>query len=163
MRFLKTHACRISTFLLRPSSRNRREDGGALVEFALTMPLLILLLMGSAELGQMTYASVEVANAARAAVSYGCSSSIAAGDTTGIQNAAAADAPDVSLGTTTVAKSCICSNGTASTCLATDCSGSNIETILTVDTKATLTPFVHVPGLPTTFTVHGQAVQKVLQ
>jgi hypothetical protein len=62
-----------------------------------------------------------------------------------------------------VSVSCICSNGSASTCLATDCSTSSIETILTVQTQATVSPPIHLPGLPTAFTLHGRAVQKVLQ
>ena len=152
---------------LRPISRFvaciGKEEGNSLVEFAVTMPVLILLVLGAAELGSITYASVEVANAARAGVSYGCQTSTTAADTTGIQNTAAADAPDVTLGTTTVTTSCICSDGSASTCKTTDCSTSNIETILTVQTQASVTPLIHIPAVPTSFTVHGQAVQKVLQ
>ena len=133
------------------------------MELALTMPLMILLLCGAAELGMVTYASIEVSNAARAGVAYGAQNPNSAGDTTGIQTAAAADAPDLTLGTTTVTTSCICSNGSALTCQPTDCSGSNIETILTVQTQASFDPHVHLPALPTTYTLHGQAVQKVLQ
>lgn len=91
----------------------RTEEGSSLVELALTMPILIVLVLGAAELGWVTYAAVEVANAARAGVSYGCQTSATAGDITGIQNTAAADAPDIALGTTTVTPSCICSNGNA--------------------------------------------------
>jgi hypothetical protein len=67
------------------------------------------------------------------------------------------------LGDTSVSKSCICSDGSGSTCQPTDCSGSSIETILTVSTQATLTPPIRVPGLPSTLTLRGQAVEKVLQ
>jgi Flp pilus assembly protein TadG len=142
------------------------QAGSALVEFALTMPILTALILGSAELGQMTYASVEVENAARAGVSYGCQTSATAGDTAGIQNAASADAPDITLGPTSVSTSCICSNGSGAAsgaCVSTSCTTSQPETILTVQTQATLTPFVRAPGLPGSFTLHGQAVQKVLQ
>jgi Flp pilus assembly protein TadG len=139
------------------------ETGSALVELALTLPVLVALILGAVELGWVTFASIEVTNAARAGASYGCQNSTSAGDTTGIQNTAALDAVDIPLGTTSVAKSCICSDGTASTCQPTDCSGSSIETILTVSTQATLTPPIRVPGLPATLTLRGQAVEKVLQ
>ena len=86
-----------------------------------------------------------------------------AGDTTGIQTAASNDAQNLTLGPTTVSKSCICSDGSASTCLPTDCSSSNIETILTVQTQATVDPGFYLPGFATTYTLQGQAVQKVLQ
>jgi Flp pilus assembly protein TadG len=143
--------------------RIKADAGQALVELALTMPLMIVLLAGAAELGRVAYASIEVANAARAAVSYGSQTATKAGDTTGISTIAADDAADVSLGPTTTSESCICSDGSASTCLATDCHGSNIETILTVHTQATFDPLIHLPGLPTTYTIHGDAVQKVMQ
>ena len=143
--------------------KSKCDAGNALVEFALTLPVLVALILGAVELGWVTYGSIEVMNAARAGASYGCQNSTAAGDTTGIQNTAALDAPDIPLGTTTVTTSCTCSDGSASTCQPTDCSGSSIETILTVNTQATVTPLFHLPGLPTTLTLHGKAVEKVLQ
>jgi len=143
--------------------RNEGERGQALVETAISLPILLALLVGAAEFATVAYTSIEVSNAAMAGVQYGTQNSATAGDTTGIQTAATNDAQNITLGTTTVTHSCICSNGSASTCLPTDCSGSNIETILTVKTQATFTPFIHVPGLSSSFTLHGQAVQKVLQ
>jgi Flp pilus assembly protein TadG len=127
------------------------------------MPCLTLLLLGAVELGRVAYASTEVSNAARAAVQYGGQSVTMAADTTGIQTAAQVDAPDITLGTTTVSISCICSDGTASTCATTDCSTSHIEKILTVGTQATFDPIVRLPGIPSTFTLHGQAIQEVIQ
>lgn len=149
--------------ILRTRVKTKCEAGNALVEFALTLPVLVALILGAVEMGWVTFASIEVTNAARAGASYGCQNSTSAADTTGIQNTAALDAPDIPLGTTSVSKSCMCSDGSASTCQPTDCSGSNIETILTVNTQATVTPLFHVPGLPTTFTLQGHAVEKVLQ
>jgi Flp pilus assembly protein TadG len=64
------------------------QTGGALVETALTVPLFILLLLGAVEIGQVAYASIEVADAAKAAVAYGAQSGGTAGDTTGITYAA---------------------------------------------------------------------------
>jgi Flp pilus assembly protein TadG len=139
------------------------EHGGALVEMALALPLFLALLLGAAEFGMASYTAVEVENAAMAGVQYGASQAGASGDITGIQNAATNDAANITLGTTTVSKTCICSNGAASTCLPTDCSGAHIETILTVQTQTTFKPGITVPGFPTSFTLYGQAVQKVLQ
>ncbi len=155
--------CSRWSFIPRLLGRARNEKGQALVELALSFPILIMIFVGAAEFARVVYASIEVSNAAMAGVSYGAQSPTTAGDTTGIQNAVANDAQDIALGTTAVSKSCICSNGGASTCLSTDCSGSNIETILTVQTQATIDPGVHLPGFATTYTLHGQAVQKVLQ
>ena len=44
----------------------KAERGSALVELALTMPILILLFVGAAEFASLSYASIEVSNAARA-------------------------------------------------------------------------------------------------
>lgn len=149
--------------ILRCCGKIREQKGQALIETALAMPLLLLFLVGAIEIARAVFAGIEVSNAAHAGVQYGAQSSAAAGDTTGIQNAATADAPDITLGTTTVSHSCICSNGAASTCLATDCTGANIETILTVQTQATFDPGIYLPGMSHTFTLQGQAIQKVLQ
>jgi Flp pilus assembly protein TadG len=139
------------------------ERGQALIETAVTLPLLLFMLFGAVEFAMASYASIEVSNAALAGARYGAQNSADAGDTTGIQNAASSDAPNITLGTTTVSHSCICSNGGASTCQPTDCPTSNIETILTVQTQARFDPGFHFLGLPTAFTLHGRAVQKVLQ
>src|SRR5438876_4434317 len=67
------------------------EDGQAMIELALSLPLLCLLLLGAAELGRVVYASIEVSNAARAAAQYGGSRHAATTDSGGITNAAKAD------------------------------------------------------------------------
>lgn len=139
------------------------DRGGAVVELALTVPLLALMLVGAAEFARLEYAGVEVSNAAMAGVQYGSQNAATAADTTGIGTAAQNDAPNITLGTTTATKSCICSDGSASTCQRTDCSSSNIETVLTVETQGTFDPLIHLPGLPTTYTLHGEAIQEVLQ
>jgi len=139
------------------------QSGQALVELAVTMPILLLILVGAIEMGRVAYTSIEVSNAALAGVQYGAQTAATAGDTTGIQTAAQNDAQNVTLGTTTVSSSCICSDGSASTCVSTDCSGSHIETILKVQTQAAFNPGFHLPGLATSYTLHGQAIQKVLQ
>jgi Flp pilus assembly protein TadG len=165
MQTLRDGNCNRKRSILHLCGRIGEEKGQALVELALTVPALVLLLVGAAELARVSYASIEVSNAALAGVQYGAQTSTTAGDTIGIQTAASVDAPDLSSGLliTTVSKSCICSNGAASTCLSTDCSGAYIETILTVKTQASVNPLIHLPGIPSTFTLRGQAIQKVLQ
>ena len=76
---------------------------------------------------------------------------------------AANDAGDLTTLTTTSSFACVCSDGSASTCLNTDCASSHIEQILTVNTQATFDPVFHIPGLPTTYTLKGQSIQKCLQ
>jgi Flp pilus assembly protein TadG len=140
-----------------------RDAGQSLVETALIFPLLIALLIGAAELARVAYAAIEVSNAAKAGVQYGAQNGSTASDTTGIQTAAANDAANLSGLTTTPSYSCVCSDGTASTCANTDCANSHIEETLTVNTQATVNPLIHLPGLPTTYTLKGRAIQKCVQ
>ena len=140
--------------------RCRGESGQALVELCVGLSMLSLILLGALEFGQIAYTSIEVANAAKAGVQYGSQDNNTAVDATGIQNAAAAAAPSLSGLATTVANSCICSDGTASTCLNTDCPNSHLEDTVTVNTSYTLAPFITLPALPSSFTLKGQASQK---
>lgn len=145
------------------------EAGQSLVELSLAMPLLIVLLFGAAELGSVTFEAIELTNSARAAVQYGAQTPITAKDASGILSAAKQDAYDLttSSGTSnfsaTVSSSCVCSNGSAAaSCAISSCPTSQLEQVLTVQTSATFTPVVHIPNLPTSFTLHGSAVQRVL-
>src|ERR1019366_1611311 len=162
--------CRRSLKMLRGSA-----PGQSLVEVALTAPILILMFLGAAEFARIGVAAIEVSNAARAAVAYGAQNVSTAGDSSGIQTAATMDAGDMAASLTATSNaSGVCSSGAlctgagtgaGSSCLNTDCAtpGDHIETILTVDTAATFDPLIHVPGIPSTFTLHGHAVQKCLQ
>jgi Flp pilus assembly protein TadG len=145
-------------------------SGQALLEVALTAPLLILMFVGGTEFARVASAAIDVTNAARAGVAYGAQSVSTAADATGIQTAAGMDADDTSASlTVTSTNTGVCSSGASctgagSTCLNTDCAtpGDHIETVLTVDTAAVFDPVIHLPGIPRTFTLHGHAVQKCL-
>jgi Flp pilus assembly protein TadG len=142
---------------------HKGDAGQSLIEMALTSSLLILILLGVAEFGRVAYAAIEVSNAAKAGAAYGAQNGSTASDQTGIATAAGNDAADLSGLTTTSSYSCVCSDGSSSTCGNTDCSTSHIEETVTVNTQVPFNPLIHLPGLPTTFTLKGQAVQKCLQ
>ena len=163
MNFPDSRELRSARLWLRACLKKLRSDRGqSLIELAVSVPVLALLLFGSVEVAKVIYASVEVSDAALAGVQYGTRNPITAADSAGIQNAAAADVPNLAL-TTTSSLSCMCSDGSASTCQPTDCANSNIETVLTIQTQSTVDPLIHLPGLPETFTIQGKAIQKVLQ
>ncbi len=134
--------------------------GQALIELALSLPLLVTMLLGAAELARVAYAAAEVANAAKAGVQYAAQSRANAIDVTSIRTAATNESPDITLGTPGVAYACSCSNGT--TCSAGNCATGSVEQTVTVTTQATFDPLIHLPGIPTTFTLHGSASQKVV-
>src|SRR3569833_2802385 len=74
----------------------RCEGGQALVETALTLPMLALMLLGAFEFSRVAYAAIEVTNAARAAAQYGAMNGGGFLDTSGMLAAANADAGNLS-------------------------------------------------------------------
>jgi Flp pilus assembly protein TadG len=145
----------------------RSERGQALVETAVSGFLLILFILGVGEFGKVIYASIEVSNAAMAGVQYGAQSATSATDATGIQNAAQAAAPDLTGLTATSSTACICSSsGTSvvpSACASLTCATGAVEQVVTVNTQVTVNPIIHLTGMPSSFTLNGQAVQKCNQ
>ncbi|HEX5234257.1 MAG TPA: TadE family protein [Silvibacterium sp.] len=148
--------------------QRKSETGQSLVEIAVTLPLMMVLLVGGGEIARLAYEAIEVTNAAHAGVQYGAQSTATLQDSAGIQAAAAADASDIPSLTATPSFVLVCADGTVPADSAgptfsnQDCHTSVIEELLTVTTTATFDPLIHLPGLPKTFTVNGSAKQKVL-
>lgn len=148
--------------------------GGALVETALTAPVLLLMLLGLVEFGRVAYIAIQTSNAARAAVSYGSQNMITASDTNGMQAAAQLEASglasqNVNL-TVSAVGNCSCSSpDTTTTPFA--CSGAStalcpdpsfVEQTLNVTVTATFDPIIHAGNFPGTFSITGRALQKRL-
>lgn len=142
---------------------NLRDRGQSSVELALSVPMLIVLLLAAVELGRIFYVQISVSNAARAGVQYGAQSITIANDNNGMQQAALADAPNITGLTATASHYCQCANGAASTCLASDCSGSHRLLFVQVTTSAPYTPMMSYPGLPGAMTLNGKAIMRVPQ
>ncbi|MGH9586702.1 MAG: TadE/TadG family type IV pilus assembly protein [Acidobacteriaceae bacterium] len=151
----------------------RNEQGSSLVELALTLPLLLIILIGSAELGRIAYASIEVTNAARAAVAFGSQNlgtASSPGGLTAMKTAAALDASDLtSMGATLITVptySCACDTGSgapaATACDGSACTGT-IAHYVQATTSATVNTMFHYPGIPTSFTLHGYAEMRVIE
>jgi Flp pilus assembly protein TadG len=156
---------RISLFMRYAALRDT--TGAALVELALVVPVFIALLLGAAELARLAYASIEVSNAARAGVAYGSQSSSTASDLTGMQTAATNDGGNVTGLSATASQFWACSSSSVPyvqlssppTCTGT---GNHLLNYVQVTTTATVDPLVHLPGLPSTFTLRGLAIMRVL-
>src|ERR1700758_508000 len=63
-------------------------QGHGLVELAVVLPVFLLLLLGAAEYGRLSYVGVEVTNAAYAGAAYGSQNHATASDDTGMTVAA---------------------------------------------------------------------------
>lgn len=149
----------------------REEQGNAMIEMALCMSLLGMpLLVGTVELGGMIYTSIEVSNAAHAGAMYGMISSTFAASSSGMTTAAQNEATDLGTNlavTPTVFYACSQAlNGTEySTQSAANsaCTGGTNHTLefVKVNTSTTVTPPIHCPGLPASYTLTGLSVMEV--
>lgn len=167
----------LAVLRIRGSMRRARgdESGQALVELALTTPLLILLLLGAVEFGRVAFTAIELSNAAKAAAQYGAQNLLTATDQPGMQAVAQADASALTAGTVTVsvdANTCSCSSPDTATApfacrtaTSTSCpSPSSLVQTITVTASAPFNPGIWVPGFShANFTLYGTAVQKRLQ
>jgi Flp pilus assembly protein TadG len=137
-----------------------RDAGQSLLELALTLPLFVFILVGTAEFARFAWASIEASNAARAGVQYGAQNHITASDNSGMQTASGL--------TATPTHYCVCSTAASTvSCtlpLTTTCpSPATLLEFVQVNTSATVTPLYRWPGLPTTFTARGFALMQVEQ
>lgn len=88
----------------RPSARNARERGQGLVEFALILPLVVLMFFGIIQFGFTLGGHIALVNAVREATRYASTSPVNSNPTTQITNAVARAVPGYT-GTATVAYS----------------------------------------------------------
>ncbi|HUI41299.1 MAG TPA: TadE/TadG family type IV pilus assembly protein [Terriglobia bacterium] len=150
--------------LNRGSNLSRTEGGSSLVEFAVVLPLLLLMVLGSSDFGRLAYMYIEVYSAARAGAAYGSQNHITAADNAGMQTAAYNDAADLATGvptsfTATASHFCVCSNGNSQAgspqvaCATTSCSGSQLIEYVEVDTSANYQPWIPWTGGPSSATV----------
>ena len=151
--------------------RSGNQSGQALIEMAITLPVLVLLLLGAGEFARVAYAAIEISNAAKAAVEYGTQNSATMGDNpinypsgSGQLTAAENEAPGLNL-TLTSSITTVCSDGSTYDSGTNQCAGAtaHVEDILTVQTSTTFDPLIYIPGLPKTFTLYGNASQKCLE
>lgn len=146
-----------------------------MVEFALAIPILIMLLVGIIEYGRYAYFVIEIGNAAHAGAQYGSQKASTAGDVTGMKNAAIADGQNTIFPLTAAAVSaqsvCGCWNGTTETpspptaAACGTCTTARPVTYAQVTVTGTISPLFNYTmlGLPSSWTVTRTATIRVLQ
>jgi Flp pilus assembly protein TadG len=164
----------MSTIMKTRCPKGRRmllcSEGQSLLEFAVLLPILLLLALGVIEVGRFAYIAILVGNAARAGVAYGAQSSITAGDTNGIVQAAVNDfknnGPGVgSLNVTSQwNNNCGCDNG--GTIIATSCTtacpvGEHLVVSLSVTASGTFSSIFTYPGIPSSISISRTATLRI--
>ena len=151
------------------SRRLNDNAGNATLELALSFGVLVTpLLLGASETAFMIYDSIEVSNAAHAGAMYGMYSSTNAQNSSDITLAAQSDAPDIANLQVTPSYYFACSTAPDGASYATqalanqNCTGSSHSLeFVAVDTTAQIQPPIHIPGLPSTWTLRGHSVMEV--
>jgi Flp pilus assembly protein TadG len=151
----------------------RAQAGMAMIEFALVLPLLMLLLLGAVEIGRLAYFAIEVGNAAHAGAQFGALSLTNAVNTTGMSNAATDDGQN-SISTLTINGAqtvCTCWNGstqvpspaTHAACGTACTTGGRSITYVRVSVQGTIPALFDYGalGLPNSWTVTRVATMRV--
>jgi Flp pilus assembly protein TadG len=131
----------------------RSEYGGAMVELAVVLPVLILLAIGVMDYGRVFFTSIAVANAARAGAEFGAAVTGNQNDQTEIQNFAKLDGAEASPITVTSSTVCKC-GGTVVTCSGSTCAGYGVPRVyIQVTASKNVALLLKYPGLSTTVTI----------
>lgn len=131
----------------------KREAGAVAVEFALIVPLFIVLVLGIAEFGRAFNIQVSLSEAGREASRYAAIHCSEAGySDSAAQSAGVAAAPSVTLGAANITMSY---SGTGT------CSSGNNAVASVSYTTSWMTGFpALIPGMPSTLTVKGTGVMR---
>jgi Flp pilus assembly protein TadG len=169
--------------------RLRDDRGSALVELALLAPIFLLMIVAGSELGRISYAAIEVSNAARAGVAYGAQNhaaatqtgTLASGFNDAIDQAAVNEAANVTDMTATATTSCVCqtvntatgavtttsvSCGAAGTTCGESTTSGKVNIVVEyvqVSTQAKVHTMFRYPGIPHSFTLNGFSQMRVAQ
>jgi hypothetical protein len=138
-------------------------NGQSLVEFALVVPLLLLLLLGAIEVGRAAYYAIAVTSASYSAVEFGAQTYATAGDDNGIKQAALSEAPMLSPDNVTKSIYYECPDGSATTPVTadSDCVDGRYYSYLKVNTQMDLMPLIGFPGIPAPFSLKGNASERI--
>ena len=148
--------------------RSPSESGGALVEAAIALPLLIVIALATADFGRVFYTAMAVTHAVRAGAQYGAQNNQKWKDDSGMQTAATDAASDITGFTPTASHACGCYNASTGAfieapvggCVGTCVSGSLWLTV-TVNGTATFRTITTYPGIPRTVTIARAARLRV--
>ncbi len=138
--------------------RSRR--GFAVVEFALIMPLMLLLLAAAVDYSMLMRSAIAVGDAARAGAEFGSLNIANSANVSGMQTAALNAAPDINHITASAAQVCKCSNGSTVNCSGGTCPSGPVRTYAQVTVKTTVGTFFSYPSLGFTGAVIATATMR---
>ena len=140
--------------------RLRNDNGNAAVEFALLVPVLILLVAGLVDFGRAYFTRMELENAARAGAQYGILHG--SDDLATIRDAVrqASEVPTADL-TVNASTFCACPDGTAQNRTTGDCGGFKPGTYITISAQTAFVPVFPFAGSSRPATITGTALVRM--
>ncbi len=146
----------------------RRQRGNAVIEFAIAMPMLLLLMFGAIDFARVYYHAVTLANAAGTGAFYGAQNNVTAGHYDGMSQRAREDSLDIPTMSASSSRFCDCPQGYEITgkktvdCLTELCPGYGMpRAYARVQTSEAFTTVVPWPGVPDSLTVGRIATMRV--
>jgi Flp pilus assembly protein TadG len=133
--------------------------GAAVVELAISLPVLLLMMFGAADLARVYYTALGLTAAARAGAQYGALTPANTSNTATMQSRALAASPQLGAYTAVASRACQCANQTATTFTTQSCtsacssSSSHLVVYVTVTASKTFSTRMPIPGVPTTFNI----------
>jgi Flp pilus assembly protein TadG len=144
-----------------PGKSRKSSAGHAIVELALTMPLLMMLLFGGGDFARAFYAAVTLTNAASAGALFGTRSVGAASDVAGITQAAQNDAQNLLGMSVAATKYCQCPDGSSIACSATSCAGGAKSLLYcSVTTQYSFRTMAPYPGVPAQLLIAKRVIMR---
>ena len=141
---------------------HRSEQGGAMVELAVVLPVLVLIAIGVMDYGRVYFTSIAVANAARAGAEYGTALTGNQNKTANIQGMALLDGAEAGPMTVdSVTTTCKC-GATRVACSGTTCAGYGVPRVYVgVTVSKAVALILKYPGLPATITISRTATFRL--
>jgi Flp pilus assembly protein TadG len=156
------------------SRKRSAETGAAFVELVVTLPVLVALLIGTADFARVFYTSIELTNAARAGAQFGAANLGNSGNFAMMASVAisSVNIPGVTVPTTPT-RVCQCALADGSFPDTVDC-GANPPTsvcpspkfrvmTVTVTARATYSMVGRYPGVPSTLTIYRASTMRVTE
>lgn len=143
---------------------SRSVGGGAAVELAVILPVLLLIGIGVSDIGRVFFTGITVANAARAGAQWGAQSTAMSADTVAINLAATNDALDAGAITVSSRSFCQCDNNTGEVadCTAGDCGAYGTYRLYVEVTASKVVNLIfQYPGFPGSVTLSRTATFRV--
>ncbi len=131
--------------------RGNRRRGGAMVEFAVTMPLLLLMTIAATDFSRIFWESAVMSRAAEAGAKYGAQDNTSSAKYTDMQRLAGNSSSHIDRATPTADRVCDCPDapGTWVDCLNTSCPNYGTPRAYSrVSVAKTFSTMGYYPGLP---------------